>query len=364
MVKILVIEDAKDLRDDIIEMLVLEGFESVGAENGIHALSLLETERPNLIICDVMMPEMDGYEVLEHVRNTPDIAATPFIFLTSKTERANVRHGMILGADDYLTKPFLVTELLETIKSQLKKHGGLNDIVNKRLNELRENITTALPHELRTPLNTIIGFSDMILNEAKQVPVEQVLEWTQHISTSAHRLYRMVENYIAYARISIAFDSPDQLLLYQAERLMGIETIVQSQASRLSQRYKREKDIIAQVETADFIQVSYSDMLKILEELLDNALKFSEPDTPINIQGDIVDQCYRLTISDKGRGITPDQTQKIGAYMQFDRWFYEQQGMGLGLAIVDRLVKIYEGKFSIESIADGGTQATVMLPLG
>lgn len=365
MTKILVIEDAKDLREDMLEMLTIEGYQAVGAENGVLGLAMTRTHKPDLIICDVMMPELDGYGVLEAVRKDKDIATTPFIFLTSRTERVNIRHGMVLGADDYLTKPFLVAELLEAIRSQLRKRAELNEIVNLRLSELRENITTALPHELRTPLNTILGFSDMLISEAQRLKPDQVVDWASHINTAANRLYRMTENYLAYARISIASDSHEARESYLRERTSGIAMLAEAQMMRVADRHKRAQDYVLDVDDADELHFGYSDLQKVLEELFDNAFKFSAKGTSVQVIGHVVAGVYRLDVLDRGRGISPEQAQNIGAYMQFERWFYEQQGVGLGLAIVAQLVKLHDGEFKVEPRHDSdGTRATLWLKVG
>ncbi|AFY75322.1 diguanylate cyclase (GGDEF) domain-containing protein [Synechococcus sp. PCC 7502] len=121
MTKILVIEDTESLREEIIETLGLEGFEVEGAANGEVGVELAKQYLPDLIICDVMMPELDGYGTLEALQGYPPTATTPFIFLTAKADRVDMRHGMELGANDYLTKPFASSELLGAIAAQLKK---------------------------------------------------------------------------------------------------------------------------------------------------------------------------------------------------------------------------------------------------
>lgn len=126
MKKVLVIEDEPEMRRNLLTILRLEGYQPVGAENGRKGLLLARTEKPDLIVCDVMMPETDGYGVLQGLREDPQSAAIPFIFLTAKGEKADQRCGMNLGADDYLAKPVGKTELLEAIKARLlraEQHG-------------------------------------------------------------------------------------------------------------------------------------------------------------------------------------------------------------------------------------------------
>ncbi|MFZ5970519.1 MAG: response regulator [Bacteroidota bacterium] len=121
MKKILLIEDNPDVRENTTEILELANYAVVTAENGKLGVELAKQENPDLIICDIMMPELDGYGVLHILSKSPETARIPFIFLTAKTERTDIRKGMNLGADDYLLKPFDDTELLNAIETRLKK---------------------------------------------------------------------------------------------------------------------------------------------------------------------------------------------------------------------------------------------------
>jgi DNA-binding response OmpR family regulator len=122
MKKILIIEDNKDIRENTGEILSLASYEVITAENGKIGVELASSEKPDLIVCDIMMPELDGYGVLHILSKKKETASIPFIFLTAKTERTDIRKGMELGADDYLTKPFSDTELLNSIETRLKKN--------------------------------------------------------------------------------------------------------------------------------------------------------------------------------------------------------------------------------------------------
>ncbi len=121
MKKILVIEDNKDILDNTVEILGLSNYEAIGASSGKEGVEKALSQLPDLILCDIMMPELDGYGVLHMVQKNPKLERTPFIFLTAKTEQSDIRRGMSLGADDYITKPFDATDLLNAIDSQLKK---------------------------------------------------------------------------------------------------------------------------------------------------------------------------------------------------------------------------------------------------
>lgn len=360
MTKILVIEDAKDLRDDVVETLTLEGFITLGAENGVEGVAVARREMPDLIVCDIMMPELDGYGVLETLRSDPATAAIPFIFMTAKVERVSMRQGMALGADDYVTKPFMISELLESVRAQLKKRADLNEAVSRRMDELRQNIVTALPHELRTPLNTIIGFSDMLLSEAQRLKPDQVVAWADHINTAAQRLYRLIENYLYYARLYVTTQRGDLRTI--DESLSDFSTILRSEAMRVAELYHRAQDLQLDVELAPNLRVGYSDTCKIIFEITDNAFKFSDSDTQVTVTGRLLDNQYELVVLDQGRGMSPEQINAVGAYMQYERWLHEQQGMGLGLAIVKLLCQSYSAEFFIENTGSG-TKVVVSFPI-
>jgi diguanylate cyclase (GGDEF)-like protein len=145
MHKILVIEDEQAIRTNIIKLLSAESFQAIGAENGISGVELAKNQHPDLIICDIMMPELDGYGVLSALQDDPVTTAIPFIFLTAKSDRSDWRQGMTLGADDYLTKPFTRAELLDAIASRLQKQESLQE---RHALELKE-IEAQLNHRLR-----------------------------------------------------------------------------------------------------------------------------------------------------------------------------------------------------------------------
>ncbi|MEG4276941.1 EAL domain-containing response regulator [Microcoleus sp. MON1_C1] len=130
MKKILVIEDEQLIRENILKLLKAEGFDVTGAENGAQGLYAAVSNVPDVIICDVMMPELDGYGVLVALRSNPVTATVPFVFLTGKADRSEMRQGMELGADDYLTKPFSKAELVGAISSRLKKQEAVAEQYN------------------------------------------------------------------------------------------------------------------------------------------------------------------------------------------------------------------------------------------
>jgi len=133
MVKILVIEDEESVRENLLDLLEAEDFETVAAANGRIGVDLAFTEAPDLILCDMMMPEVDGYGVLSALRQDPSTATIPFIFLTAKSAKSDFRQGMDMGADDYLTKPFTRAELLSAIMNRLERQATLKKYLSNQI---------------------------------------------------------------------------------------------------------------------------------------------------------------------------------------------------------------------------------------
>ena len=158
MTTILVIEDAEALREEIIETLSYEGFDVLGAENGVVGVQIAKTYLPNIIICDIAMPELDGYGTLVELRQEPKTAMIPFIFLTAMTEKVDMRLAMQLGADDYLTKPFTSAELLGAIAARLQKYNSVREHYYDEIKAVGERFEYLAHHDELTQLPNRILF--------------------------------------------------------------------------------------------------------------------------------------------------------------------------------------------------------------
>lgn len=363
MKKILVVEDAHSLRKDILEMLGFEGFQAIGAENGLIGVQRAQEYIPDLIICDIMMPGLDGYSVLEELRKEPVTATIPFIFLTARTDRGDMRQGMELGADDFLTKPFHAAELLATVRTRLRKREILDQAVQQNIEQLRENIMMALPHELRTPLNVILGFSDLLVADAGIMDAEHIAEMSRHINSSAMRLYRLIENFLIYTHTEIMLTDKRQLDFVKRNFAIFPKVTIEHSARQRADLYDRVGDLELEIEDVEAVGIGEDYVRKIVEELVDNACKFSVAGTPVAVVGAPGGEFYTFSVTNQGRGMTEKQIEHVGAYMQFERRLYEQQGAGLGLIICQRLTELHGGQFKIESVPDSETTVKIQLPL-
>jgi signal transduction histidine kinase len=360
MAKILVIEDEAGIRNNLLELLEENDFEVIEAEDGSVGIKLATEQLPDLILCDVMMPQLDGYGVLTALRSNPATQTIPFIFLTAKAGKEALRQGMNLGSDDYLTKPFTAKELLSAIAVRLEKHAVINRQSQERLDELRSNISHALPHELRTPLNGILGLSEILLEEYDTDEPSETREMLKEIHASGQRLFRLIQNFLLYAELELAARSPERIEAYRRSQSFTKEIIV-AQAVQQAQKSNREADLQLMCQEIS-ARIAAPKLQKLVEELVDNAFKFSSPGTPITLTSSLDNNMFALTISDEGRGMTAQQIAQVGAYAQFERKLYEQQGSGLGLIIVKYLAELHGGKLTIESIPEQKNTVHVYLP--
>ncbi|HEY9782753.1 MAG TPA: response regulator [Leptolyngbyaceae cyanobacterium] len=348
MSKILVIEDELSVRENILARLEAEGFETLNAENGINGVAVALAQTPDLIICDVMMPELDGYGVLTTLRKNPLTSAIPFIFLTAKADKNDIRQGMELGADDYLTKPFTRNELLGAITARLQKQITVTQQSEKKLAELRRSITEALPQEVLIPLSEILGFSRMLIDSYEIIKPQEILETAQNLHNSGQRLQRLIENFIMYAQIELLATNPEEIQALRNCQTLNPSDIIFALAIQKAKQYHREADLILQVANSN-VKIAKRDLKKVVEELVDNAFKFSEPDTSVHVKASADKDGFKLSITNYGRPMPAEQIASIGGHMQFERKFYERQGMGLGLILAKRITELHGGRLTIES---------------
>src|SRR6266850_690879 len=203
MKKILVIDDEEWLREMVHLALSQKGYEVIEAGNGSVGVEVARRDLPDLILCDVNMEKMDGYRTLSSMRSEPVTASIPFILMTGLADNAGMRHGMELGADDYLPKPFTIEALYAAVEARLKKATAIRQEAEKKLADLRDNISLMLPHEMRTPLNGILAYGEILASDAANLPAAEVAEMGQVIHDSGKRLERLIENFLIYAQLEL-----------------------------------------------------------------------------------------------------------------------------------------------------------------
>lgn len=357
MDKILIIEDETLILESIKEFLSAEGYQCITALNGIEGVKKAKEQNPDLILCDVNMPGLDGHQVLQYLRAYPRTSTIPFIFLSAMVHKSDLRRGMILGADDYITKPFQPDELLKSVETRLKKHYALK----KKVDVLKESIALALPHELQTPLVAILGYAEMLKEKFTETPDAEAKEFSEGILQAGLRLNKLIQNFIFYEKLLLIQEDP-KLADLSNETCIISANLISDIANKVKDRFSRDGDLTVNVEKAA-LKIPMTYLSALVEELADNAFKFSNPGTPVTITCKKSSKNYSLNVTDKGRGMTDEQIANISAYLQFEREKYEQQGIGLGLTLSTKITEIFGGKFNIKSTYGEMTEIKVLLPL-
>lgn len=359
MAKIIVIEDDPEVTENIVEILELENHNIQTANNGLKGIELISKNNADIIICDVTMPEKNGYEVLQYVRSNPKTFSIPFIFLTAKSEKNDYRKGMELGADDYITKPFDYADIINSVNTRLDYKKKTFDFYDRQLENLRLNITTSIPHELRTPLNTILGFTQILRSGFKEMEEIELQTIFDNIHDAGVRLLRLIVNYIYYTKLlanEIDFN-PKEI-----QHLNVTDDMISNLCNNIAEIYRRKKDLSLSI---GIIKGKISDehFLKIIEELIHNGFKFSPGETKVELTVRVFDNQLVIEVTNQGRGMSQSEIQSIGAFQQFNRREYEQQGLGLGLAIVKKITELYSGNFEIESEPEKFTKVKLHFPV-
>jgi two-component system, sensor histidine kinase and response regulator len=362
MTLILVIEDEEHIRSNIAEILSYENYDVIEAPNGTRGIELAHQYKPDVVLCDVLMPGITGWDVLLELRSSAVTADTQFVFLTALADRASARKGMSHGADDYIAKPFTHKELLDTVATRLRRRDETRTRESGKLDDLRKTIIYALPHELRSPLTGILSCAEfLMMDHPTGLELERVQNVARIIERSGRRLQRLVENYLYYAQLEMSVTDAER----RSEMAQGgadpAETVLAAARERCKS-HERDGDLIHELEPAR-IAMSAESLHKLTSELVDNACKFSHSGTPIEVRGVVRNGQYALSVTDHGRGMDASEIDNIGAYAQFQRNLFEQQGVGLGLAIVRRLTELHGGELTLNSTPGQGTIVEVFLRL-
>lgn len=352
MDKILIIEDELELKEEVETILKFEQFDVYSASDAKVGLQILKNTIPDLILCDILMPGINGFELFERLKTNPETASIPFIFMTALDDRKNLRKGMELGADDYLVKPFTRNELLKAIEARLKKfHDN-----HKQISELKETIVYAIPHEIKTPLNGILGISNLIQENSDNISKEELIEMTGIIHKSGERLFTIIQKYLMFIDVSI---NKEKSLV---ARVVCSQQLFTEFARKIAIRYNRVQDL--NITFFDFcLQINETWFYFALNELIDNAFKFSSFGQPVSVRAVKKNNLVEINISDQGIGFPEENVKKINSFVQFDRKTMEQQGLGLGLFLAKRIFLMAGGNFHIKNNKKSGTVITIKLPL-
>jgi signal transduction histidine kinase len=270
---------------------------------------------------------------------------------------------MDLGADDFLQKPVRRDDLVRAIQARLGRRQQLQRDADQRLSEMRATISHSVPHEFLTPLTAVLGLSSLLIEEGPDLPREIVHEAASGILSAGRRLHRLVEKFLLFTELELLVRSPATKAGRSAPRpTVDAAAVVAEAARNCAARCGRVGDLEVSAAGPLHVRTSRDHLAALVDELVENACLFSKAGTPVRVAlARRRDGCF-LTVVDQGPGMTREQIESLGAFVQFERHRMEQPGTGLGLAIVVRIAELAGGAARLESTPGNGTTAVVRLP--
>ncbi len=357
MKKILIVEDEQDVRRNLEDLLDAEGFETLSAGDGIEGYEMALNSAPDLILSDIWMPKMDGLELLKKLQENIKTSLIPFIFLTAKSEVSDIRQGMVLGADDYILKPFKIDDILNAVNSRLRK----KDKYLSEVNEFKDILIKRVPHELRTPLVAILGLSDIIQEDVENFSKEELSEMAARIYRSGKRLHRRIEKFLTYSELLRESQSNNTNSNLSNDEYEIEPKLLADKLIHKANEFERKEDLNIHFEKCKIkMNELYFDTM--LYELVENSLKFSKKGSQIFIKGWSNEHNYITKIIDSGIGLKNIDLKKINTFNQFGKEKDTEEGLGMGLAIVKKIVEMSNGYFAIDSSNNSNNTVEVRIP--
>lgn len=364
MVRILVIEDEPPIRENIVETLELNEFEVLSAGCGEDGVNIAGEFQPDVILCDIMMNGMDGYDVLNAVRSTTHISLTPFIFLTAKSDRASMRYGMELGADDYISKPFTTDELLSAINTRIRRFVEVSEQASEEMQVTKKQLAHVISHELRTPLTSINMAVQLMSQQLDFLSTKDIHDLVDTLGNGTGRLNRLVEQMSLFVELKSGLMTREKVKIISREE--PIWTLVLAAINHAQHFIYREHDVQVNfdpVENNVAVSCFRTPMIHALAEIIANAIVYSPEGGHVDITLKRYDKGIRIRIQDYGDGMEMYQIESaMEDFAQIDRDLHEQQGIGIGLPIAHAVVQAHRGRFDIQSKKGKGTIVQIYLP--
>lgn len=351
MTTILIIEDEQPIRENMIDLLRLEGYTVQGACNGGYGVELAQQIVPDLIICDVMMPDIDGFAVLKMLREDLATSCIPFIFVTARSDRHAQRMGMQLGADDFITKPFTTPELLEAVQTRLRRQDEMVLRSSRMVEQARQHLFTMVSEQMQRPLESVDMVLDAITRQVRYLPPEDVETLLDTASFGSRRLKRLVNQMALFTRLDAGHVVGQ---IYQPVRLRDVWMVAVDRARSL---VDDRDDVAVCFEEFDVDAVVLGDheaLQQAIMELVSNALLHSPRGSGITLRQQVNDGYVWLSVADRGPGMTHEEIDTaLGS---------SGDSPTLGLKLARRIAEAHHGGLMIESAVGQGTVAALWLP--
>lgn len=359
---ILVVDDNPLIQNVIKSLLLNESYDVVCCSNGEEALGALEANEFDVIVCDVMMPRLDGYGLHQQVRDKAQFSHIPFIFLTALGDELEIKRGRETGADDYVVKPFDPRELVSLIRGKILRSKHLQSKSEEQYDTFRKRIIHTLSHEFRTPLVAINTGTELLLDQ-KSIDQEKAKQLLEAIQRGGQRLEKLVNDFMMMQQVEAGIAER----LYQTRaRKVELNELMVKMVESIKEEHQGKTVLIEfkESEQKAYAHVYSPHIENILYRLVDNAIKFSQGKKTVLVELLAEETFWCVQVLDRGIGLSASKIKEaIDAFGQVDRDILEQQGGGLGLALASSYAVINKGSLSLVSREGGGVIASLRLPV-
>lgn len=358
--RILIVDDSPDNLFLVQTILVEEGYEITLAEDGLAALEQIEQTLPDLVLLDVMMPQMDGFEVTKRIRENPKLPFIPILLITAYDQPSAVK-GLDMGADDFIRKPVEVEELLARVRSLLRLKQSVDE--RDQIARQREDFVSRLTHDLRTPLVAADRMLNLLLQGALGELSPAMEEAMVTMTRSNRNLLAMVNTLLEVYR----YEAGRKTLNFTTVELKEvIEEVLQelsplAKEKGLSLSYKLEESINTKV-VGDRLELH-----RVFTNLIGNAIKFTDKGSvEISLSNTYDDTQHEvpwvaIAVQDTGQGISPEDQKTL--FKRFRQGSHKRSGSGLGLHLSRTIVEAHQGTINLKSELNQGSVFTVKLPI-
>lgn len=358
---ILVVEDNPDLNTAICEILESYGFRVSSAANGVEALDRLKRVVPDAILCDIMMPGMDGYTLLKHARSDTQLRTLPFIFLTARTSLDDQRRAREIGIEDYLTKPVDSRNLVVAINNALRRRQIMQEEMRQQMDALRNRIVGLLQHEFRTPLTFVLGYAEFLMDTtATDFNIDELRASTAAILDGGRRLQRLIESFLMLAELQ------NRTLESENVENLNALNLLRDIANASRQQLEEAQNAVVIFEQNNTAMVFGDEELlrEAIKRLLDNAIRYRRPASArIWLSVEVISTYVGFRVRDEGVGMTPEVVEQFARpFEQFDRDNRTQPGAGLSLALIYHIARLHGGNLEVQSELGVGSTFTLWLP--
>ena len=360
---VLIVDDVPKNIQYLGTLLREQGYGIAFARNGEEALERMRALDLSLVLLDVMMPGMDGFEVIDIVKKEPALASIPVIFLTAKTASEDIVNGFNAGAVDYITKPFNPAELLSRVKTHVELKRSRDTVMRQKeeveqLNAMKDKFFSIIAHDLKNPFNSLLGLTDLLIKNYESMDDARKRDFIKDIHDSSNRVYRLLENLLEWSRIQTGRMPWNPRPLVIGDLISVVMSLFRQSAN--------EKRIKLEVEGDQELKI-FADknmMETILRNLVSNAIKFTGEGGSVAVALSSKSDMTVVSVRDTGLGMTENE---ISLLFRIDVHHTtpgtgNEKGTGLGLVLCEDLAKRNNGTITVESEKGRGSIFTVEIP--